>query len=248
MNNSTVSSNPDLSVVIPTYNEGGNIIPLINTIIETTSSLKTEIIVVDDSSPDGTARIVREYASRFPQIKVSIRDRKMGLAGAVFLGTNIASADNVCVIDADTSHDPKEIPEMFALLQNGFDLVIGSRFVQGGSLGSQPFLRKIISVVINEICRRLFNIKSKDVLTGFVLCQRSAITEMPTRFSTNGFKFLLEILATQKNLSVCEWPIVFQKRFDGKSKASLFEVFELSKLCIRLFLHNLVRGTRRPSL
>ena len=237
MSTSTDVDQPKLSVVIPTYNERGNIIQLIDSIIENTQSISTEIIIVDDSSPDGTSKIVSEYATKFPLVKLHTRERKMGLAGAIFLGSRIASSEYVCVMDADTSHDPKEIPQMFSLAQSGFDLVVGSRFVKGGSLGTQSFSRKMISVVTNELCRRLFKINSKDVLTGYLLCRRSVITDMPTHFSEKGFKFLLELLATRKNISVCEWPIVFQKRLDGKSKASMIEVFALSKLCVRLLFH-----------
>jgi dolichol-phosphate mannosyltransferase len=228
---------PLLSVIVPTYNERENLetlVPLLQDILRDTS---VEILVVDDSSPDGTGLLVQALAAKDRRVRLVKREGKGGLSGAVFAGVEQAKGTYVCVMDADLSHDPEEIPSMLRLAQEqNADMVIGSRYVKGSSFVGQPLIRQMISVVLNNGVRLFLWLRPRDVLTGYVLCKREVIAEMSTRYSTRGFKFLLEVLATQRKLKVREWPIVFHDRRKGYSKATIREVFELARLCARLLL------------
>ena len=228
-------------MVIPTYNERENIAGLVAAVLDIAGTTPTEVVVVDDASPDGTADVVEALAASDARVKLHLRSGKLGLSGAVFAGVDLAHGEYVCVMDADLSHDPEEIPQMLALAQGGCDIVIGSRFAPGGSLGGQPLDRRAISIVTNLLVRLALGLRTRDVLTGYVLCRREAIAQMPTHYSANGFKFLLELLSTRRELRVCEWPIVFQDRAGGQSKASAKEALDLARLCMHLLLRR-VRG------
>jgi dolichol-phosphate mannosyltransferase len=134
---------------------------------------------------------------------------------------------------------------MLSLAQSGYDVVVGSRFAPGGSLGGQPFGRRVVSIAANLVTRTALGLRTRDVLTGYVLCRREAIAQMPTRYSAGGFKFLLELLSTRRDLRVCEWPIVFQDRVNGHSKASISEGLDLARLCALLLARRLGQALRR---
>ncbi|MEX2598328.1 MAG: polyprenol monophosphomannose synthase, partial [Dehalococcoidia bacterium] len=212
-----------LSVIIPTFNEAGNITILVDSVLSILSSQRAEVLVVDDNSPDGTAEAVRSLSNQDHRVRLLSRPRKMGLASAVFFGADAAKGVYVCTMDADLSHDPEELPRMLALAEKGMDVVIGSRFIPGAAFVHQPPPRQLLSRAINASTRGLLRLKPTDVLTGYVLCKRSLITGMQTRYSGNGFKFLAELLATTPDLQVAEVPIRFHERRSGRSKASLHE-------------------------
>jgi dolichol-phosphate mannosyltransferase len=221
-----------LSVVIPTYNERDNIARLVCRILSSNPGIPLEVIVVDDGSPDGTAQIVRDLGE--PQVRVVERSGKAGLSSAVFAGAEASKGDYICVMDADLSHDPAEIPQMLAVAQQGWQVVIGSRYAPGAKFVGQPMFRRLLSRILNGLARGLFAIRSRDVLTGYALLERDVILSTPTRYSHAGFKWLLEVLATHKGLKVCEWPIVFRDRKAGLSKATIREAAVFGVLCWRL--------------
>ncbi len=223
-----------VSVILPTYDERDNVGVLVPRVLDILGPVGVEVIVVDDASPDGTADVVRGMAAADPRVRLHERSGKLGLSSAVFAGVEMARGTYVCVMDADLSHDPEELPDMLAMAQSGCDVVIGSRFAKGGSPGASTLPRLIVTVVANSVARMLLGLRAKDVLTGFVLCRREAIADMPAHHSSGSFKFLLELLATRKHLVVGEWPIVFQPRAAGASKASLREGVQLGLLCARL--------------
>lgn len=225
---------PTLSVVIPTFNERDNIATLVDRILDASRGTHLEVIVVDDASPDGTADVVRGMGEADPRVRVIERAGKGGLSGAVFAGVEQASGRFVCVMDADLSHDPEEIPQMLAVAQQGCQVVIGSRYAPGAAFVGQPMIRRIISLALNLIARGLFWIKTRDVLTGFALLEREVLLATNTRYSRGGFKWLLEVLATQPGLKVCEWPIVFRDRKAGLSKATMKEALVFGVLCAQL--------------
>ena len=238
-------SGPVLSVVVPTYNERESIASLISAVLDVAGPTATEVVVVDDASPDGTADVVQSLSATHPGVRLHSRPGKMGLSGAVFAGIEMARGEYVCIMDADLSHDPEEIPEMLALAQSGCDIVVGSRFAPGGSLGGQPLTRRVVSIAANLFARAALGLRTRDVLTGYVLCRREAIAQMPTRYSAGGFKFLLELLSTRRDLRVCEWPIVFQDRATGRSKASMSEGLDLARLCALLLVRRLSQAVGR---
>ncbi len=225
---------PLLSVVLPTYNERESIEVLLGRLLEALDGIPLEVIVVDDSSPDGTGELVQRLVSADARLRLRSRPGKRGLAGAVFEGVAEARGAYVCVMDADLSHDPAHVPGMLAKAQEGFDLVIGSRYVAGAGIENWPFLRRVTSRVVTVAARALLRLPARDILSGFVVCRRAVLQEMPTRFSARGFKFLVEVMATEPGLLIYEWPITFRDRMGGRSKASAREGIELARLCVRL--------------
>ncbi|MDE2766345.1 MAG: polyprenol monophosphomannose synthase [Chloroflexota bacterium] len=238
-------SPPHLSVVVPTYNERENVAVLVPRILGALHDIECEVIVVDDASPDGTADAVRELARADGRVRLLAREGKLGLSSAAFAGAEAARGAYVCVMDGDLSHDPMELPQMLAVAQEGAHVVIGSRFAPGGMLVNVAFTRRVVSVVANLAARALNGLGVRDVLSGFALCERRVLTEAPTRYSARGFKFLLEVLATQRQLTVREWPIAFRDRRKGSSKATLREGYELAALCARLTAWRVRRRLRR---
>lgn len=228
------AGSPQLSVVLPTYNEAGNVAALIDGIRGAMGGTSIEIIVIDDGSPDGTPAIVRELAAADPRVRLIERAGKQGLSSAVFAGADAANGSYVAVMDADLSHDPEELPDMLAKAIQGYDVVIGSRFVRGSANQGQPLVRRAMSVLLNTGARLVLQLRPNDVLTGYVLCRRELLTTMPTRYSASGFKWLIELLATQRGIRVHEWPIRFRDREQGSSKANLQEVLTFAILCARL--------------
>lgn len=242
------ASGVTLSVIVPTYNERENVSALVPRLLEVLGATPAEVIVVDDDSPDGTGAAVTAMAAREGRIRLVSRLDKRGLAGAVFAGAAEARGTFVCVLDADLSHDPEDVPDMLALAQAGADVVIGSRYVAGAHFVDQPLVRRAMSMVLNGGTRLVLLLwRPRDVLTGYVLCRREVLTGMPTRFSARGFKFLAEVLATQRGLRVHEWPIVFRERRAGRSKASAREALELARLCVRLNIWRLAHALRRSA-
>ena len=225
---------PLLSVVVPTYNERDNVVVLVPRVLGALHGVECEVVVVDDASPDGTADAVREFARADARVRLVSRAAKMGLSSAVFAGAEAAQGGYVCVMDGDLSHDPMELPQMLALAQEGAHVVIGSRFAPGGMLVNVSVFRRAVSAITNFLARGLNRLAAHDVLSGFVLCERRVLTDAPTRSSARGFKFLLEVLATQRELTVREWPIAFRDRRKGSSKATLREAYELTALCVHL--------------
>lgn len=235
---------PLISVVLPTYNERENVATLAPAILDALWNAPCEVIVVDDASPDGTAAAVREMAAADPRIRLLERSGKRGLAGAVFAGAQEARGRFVAVMDADWSHDPEELPDMLARALDGYDVVIGSRYVEGSAFLGQPLPRRLISRLLNAGARTLLLLPYNDVLTGYAVCRRELLAEPLTRYSSPGFKWLLELLAARRGLSVYEWPIVFHDRHAGFSKAGAREALRLAALCVRLAARRCLRRER----
>ena len=233
---------PLLSVILPTYNERENLSVLVPRLLDILSDVPCEVIVVDDGSPDGTAASVREMAASDSRVRLVERPGKAGLASAVFTGAAEARGRLVAVMDADLSHDPDILPEMLERAADGCDVVIGSRYVRGGSFAHQPLVRRLISRVLNTGVRVMLMLPQRDVLTGYALCRRELLTRMPTRYSSRGFKWLLELLVVHRGLRVHEAPIVFRNRYAGVSKADAREALGLAVLCLRLAPRRLRRA------
>ena len=140
----TEPTKPTLSVVIPTYNERDNIERLVGQLLEVCGPTATEVVVVDDGSPDGTAEAVEAIAAGDARVRLISRAGKQGLSSAVYAGAEAARGQYVCVMDADFSHDPEEVPQMLALAQQGYAVVIGSRYVKGSAFIDQPLVRRAI--------------------------------------------------------------------------------------------------------
>src|SRR5215213_8645367 len=236
-----VNSTYDLSMVIPTRNEAGNIEPLLMRIHQAVKGIAVEVVFVDDST-DETPNVIRKLQDWFPlPIKLIHRpkeERKNGLGGAVVEGFKATQGTWMGVMDADLQHPPEMIPQLLRHAQkSGSDIVVGSRLAPGGDSSSLGFTRNLISHVFAWTTRlafpqRLWNVT--DPLTGFFLTKRASVH--PDGLKPDGFKILLEILVSHPQLKVSEVPIQFGHRNAGESKASLSETIKFFRGLYRLRL------------
>jgi dolichol-phosphate mannosyltransferase len=212
-----------LSVIVPTYNESKNIVGILDSLRKHLPiGTDTEIIVVDDNSPDGTGNIVEEYAKNSKKenaqsVQIIHRKTERGLSSAILTGIKYAKGDAVVVMDSDFSHPPQTIPKMIEELQKSeCDIVVASRYVNGGSVKGWPFKRKIISKGATKIARHGLGIKINDPMSGFFAFKRNIINNI--KFDAIGYKILLEILVKARGVKVKEIPYEFINRKDGSSK------------------------------
>ncbi len=211
---------PELSVVIPTFKERDNIEILVQRLDAALLGIAWEAIFVDDDSPDGTADAVRRIASEDPRVRCLRRVSRRGLAGACIEGMLSSSAPYVAVMDADLQHDEKLLPRMFAVLKSGEDdMVVGSRYVVGGSSAVFSRSRSVISRFATSLARRLTGVELSDPMSGFFMMRRDRFDPLAGSLSTQGFKILLDIVITAKGgLRIVEEPFVFAARSHGESK------------------------------
>lgn len=209
-----------ISVIIPTYNERGNV-PLLVSRLAAVLPEESEIIVVDDNSPDGTGAVVEKLSSRFPALRLVRRAGKQGLTSAIIAGVSAARGDRVVVMDADLSHPPEKVPMLAAALGR-CDLAIGSRMLEGGGVKSWPFHRKLISQGAELLARLLLGVKVSDPMSGFFAARKAIFTRM--RLRTSGYKILLNILADNPHILVAEIPYIFRDRTAGETKLGAAEV------------------------
>src|SRR5512133_31749 len=231
----------ELSMVIPTRNESGNIEPLLMRIHKALKGISAEVVFVDDSTDD-TPQVIGKLQDWFPlPIKLIHRpkeQRKNGLGGAVVEGFKATQGTWMGVMDADLQHPPEMIPRLLRHAQkSGSDIVMGSRLAPGGDSSSLGMTRNLISHVFAWTTRiafpqRLWNVT--DPLTGFFLTRRTSVN--PAGLKPDGFKILLEILVSHPHLKVSEVPIHFGHRNAGESKASVAETIKFFRGLFRLRL------------
>jgi dolichol-phosphate mannosyltransferase len=206
-----------VTIIVPTLNEEANIDLLLERIFQVRRSchLEFDVLFVDSASKDHTCERVRAWQGREP-VRLLSRDTNVGLAGAVIAGAEITDASFVVVMDADLSHPPEAIPELLRPLLSGtHDMVIGSRYVVGGSTPDWPLSRKISSRLATFPA--LFFCDVKDPLAGFFALERRRLVELPG--PVPGFKIGLAVLAEYcKDMRVMEIPIEFRDRDYGESK------------------------------
>lgn len=215
-----------LTVIVPTYNEAENLPKLVSALFALPMA-GLKILVVDDNSPDGTGKLADELAKKHPErVAVIHRTGKLGLRTAYLEGFKQAmanGADAVGQMDADFSHDPNKLVEMAAALETA-DVVLGSRYVTGGSVDQQwPLWRKWLSAFGNNYARIVLGFPLRDVTTGYRLWRREALQGMPLeRIHANGYVFLVEMayMAFCLRYRFAQVPIYFADRRWGKSKMS----------------------------
>jgi dolichol-phosphate mannosyltransferase len=233
---------PRTLVVTPTYNEAENIQGLISEVLAEGSDV--EILVVDDNSPDGTADIVSKLQSGNKRIHLLRRAGKMGLGTAYVAGFKYAlemGFDLVFEMDADFSHNPKEIPR-FIEKMNGCDVVLGSRYTDGVRVVNWPIRRLILSYSANLYTRMVTGLPVHDATSGFKCFKRQVLEAMNLdRVRSNGYAFQIEMVfhAWKKGFKVCEHPIVFVDRRSGVSKMSRRIVYEAAFMVWRLKFRSL---------
>ncbi|MFP4115766.1 MAG: polyprenol monophosphomannose synthase [Candidatus Aenigmatarchaeota archaeon] len=207
-----------ISVVVPTYNEAGNIPEFLDRINSSLRDYDSEVVVVDDNSPDGTSEVAREYSEQNGySTDVIVREKERGLCGAVLRGVEEAKHDIICVMDADLQHPPEKIPDLVQKIEEGYDVVVGSRYVEGGEASFAAF-RKMVSRGASYLARAFLPVSGvKDPMSGFFAAKKETFPSDVKHGS--GFKVLLEVLCSN-DVEVVEVPISFAERKEGESNLS----------------------------
>jgi dolichol-phosphate mannosyltransferase len=211
---------PQLSIIVPTFKERGNVAELVRRLDAALGGIAWEAVFVDDNSPDGTAATVKDIAATDARVRCLRRVGRRGLAGACIEGMLSSAAPFVAVIDADLQHDEKVLPAMLAKLTAGeADLVAATRYVEGGSADSFSGSRGVLSALATKLTNRLVGTPLSDPMSGFFMMRRDRFDAIAPRLSPAGFKILLDIAATAgASLRIAEQPYNFGMRFDGESK------------------------------
>jgi dolichol-phosphate mannosyltransferase len=224
---------PELSVVVPTYNERPNIPLMIDLLRRTLAGVNWEVIFVDDNSPDGTAAVVRAIGEQDRRVRCIRRVGRRGLAGACLEGMLASQARYVGVLDADLQHDETLLPVMLQNLRDGrADLVVASRHVEEGSDEGLSGLRSRISRFGSALARRLLRVTLTDPMSGFFMLRRDVVEEIAPSLSSQGFKILLDIVVTDDKLKIVELPYVFRARQHGESKLDAQILLDFAALLI----------------
>ncbi len=210
----------ELTVVVPTFNEAANVGQLARLLESALAGIEWELIVVDDDSPDGTAARVRELARKNPRLRCLQRVGRRGLSSACIEGMLASSAPYLAVMDGDLQHDETLLPGMLELLRSDqADIVIGSRYIEGGASDGLDARRAGFSQLATRLSRPLIPAELKDPMSGFFMLQRSVFEKTLRRLSGIGFKILLDIFASAPEpLRFRELPYHFRTREAGDSK------------------------------
>ncbi|HPO89554.1 MAG TPA: polyprenol monophosphomannose synthase [Victivallales bacterium] len=236
----------EFSIIIPTYNEAENIVPLLKDITKIlgSQSQNYEIIVSDDNSPDLTWQIVENFAieSKSPNIKIFRRlGKEKGLSRSVVDAFNVASGDILIVMDGDRQHEETCLLELIKIADN-FDMVIGSRFTKGAKIAAKwPFYRKIASKIAIFATNFILGTTISDPMSGFFSIKNEKYQRLSPYIKAEGFKIMLEILyflkKNDKNAKITEIPIKFRNREKGESKLGILVILDLFKMILRLKFH-----------
>lgn len=209
-------------VIIPTYNEIDNIEVVLRQVFSLPVSF--DVLVVDDSSPDGTADRVKSLKTGFPQLFLEVRKEKDGLGKAYTHGFKWALAhhyQNIFEMDADLSHNPKDLPKLLESLQQGADLAIGSRYSHGVNVVNWPMSRVLLSFMASKYVRLVTGLPVHDATAGFVGYKRIVLETLDLnqiKFKGYGFQIEMKYKAWRKKFKIVEVPIVFVNRIAGESK------------------------------
>jgi dolichol-phosphate mannosyltransferase len=218
----------DALLILPTLNEAANLPRLVARIREL--EVPVDILVVDDESTDGTARQADELASRDAGLRVLHRGGRRGYGAALVEGFALALEQDVSAVltmDCDFSHDPADLPRLLAGL-SGADVVVGSRYTDGGRVADWPWHRRALSAAANAFVRVLFDVPARDCTSGFRVYRREALAGVPwERLNSTGYSFLVELLywTTRAGRRVREVPICFVDRKHGNSKMGVRQIF-----------------------
>lgn len=214
-------------MVLPTFNEAGNILRLIHAIRDHAAALEPTVIVVDDNSPDGTGRLVRERFGEDPRVRLLVRTAERGLTSAIAAGVRLASTPLLAVMDTDFNHDPQVLSAMHREIQAGAEMVVGSRFVRGGGMDER--LRCELSRNYCRILRLAVGSRIHDHLSGFWMARASAIAHInPADVYVDGYgDYFIRLLAHAEGTGVriVETPVWYRRRTYGTSKTAFLPVF-----------------------
>jgi len=244
----------ELAVVVPTFNERENIRPLLARLGIALDGIRWEAVFVDDDSSDGTADLLRQLAQKDSRLRVIRRIGRRGLSSACVEGILSTSTAYFAVIDADMQHDESLLPRMLERLkQNRLDLVVASRYAEGGNVGEWKNERRLISWVASRAARLVTKANLKDPMSGFFVMRRDVFDAVVRNLSQSGFKILLDVFASAaRPLRFAELPYHFRQREHGVSKLDSMVAWEHGMLLLdklfgriippRFFLFGLVGG------
>lgn len=238
-----------IAVLLPTYCEAENIGNLVNEIQKL--NLDIMVTVVDDSSPDGTPKIVRKLQKKFDNVHFISRRRKLGLGTAIVAGFKFFLSldeppDYIITMDSDYSHNPGDIARLVSYAKEGNDLVIGSRYVKGGALKNWPLKRRLISRCANVVAALVIGRRIKDCTSGFRCYSKKYVEKvLPTLHSTT-YEIQIETIRQGKlrHFKIKEIPITFVDRKKGKSKLSEDEIIAFLTYTAKSWLANLLSSLK----
>lgn len=223
-----------LSIVIPTYNERGNIGKLINSVenVLRKNRISGELIVVDDSSNDGTTELLKTLKRKFRNIRLHIR-KERGIGSALRLGYELARKKYVLAMDADFSHNPKDIPKFLKEIENA-DIIVGSRYVPKGKIENWSLRRRILSLGANLLASAVLGLNVKDATSGYRLFRKDVLRDLDLK--ADGFVIQVESLykAKKKGYVIKEMPISFKDRVKARSKLKFSEKFKFFYYILKL--------------
>jgi dolichol-phosphate mannosyltransferase len=231
---------PELSVIVPTFNERENVVPLVERIDACLRDCVWELLYVDDDSPDGTADIVRQLAAKDSRIRCLQRLGRRGLSSACVEGMLASSAPYLAVIDGDLQHDESLLPQMLAALKQGdTDIVVGSRYVAGGGTGEWGAARIRLSKFGTRLSRMLVPDTLTDPMSGFFMLRRPVFEGAVRKLSNIGTKILMDLFASSPEpLRFKELPYSFRLRQAGVSKLDSLTAWEYAMLLLdKIFGH-----------
>jgi dolichol-phosphate mannosyltransferase len=238
LNKEKARANPPVAIILPTYCEAETIESLIHELLN--SIPNTTIIVIDDSSPDGTAEIVRKLQEQNKNILLHVRPTKLGLGTAITTGFQLALSlpnhpQHIITMDADYSHSPQDIPRLLNEAENGKDLVVGSRYAKGGKIVGWSPIRLIISRIANIIAFTVTKIHLKDFTSGFRCYSAKCLNSVLPHLHSQTYEIQIETIrqAANMKLKIKETPVTFTNRKTGKSK--------LTKTEIQAFLNYIIK-------
>ena len=227
----------DLTVIIPTFKEEANIRTIITEVdtVFQNNRIYGEILVVDDNSPDNTIAIVTELKKTLPNLNLLVRTSDHGLSQSVADGFSHAGADVFLIIDADLSHPPALIPKMYEEIRAGCDVVIGSRYMEGGGIKKWPLKRRLISLGATFLGRLLFP-EVTDPVSGFFALRKSVVST--AKLKPRGYKILLEVLGKGSWENDKEIPFEFSDREVGSSKLKIKTIIEYAQQVADITLYS----------
>lgn len=223
----------NISIIVPTYNEKENLSILVGKIFTHLKIYKIEVVIVDDNSPDGTGKLADKLSSKNRKIKVVHRPKKMGLGSAFVDGTKVASGDIFVLMDSDLSHDPNDIRKLLNKINEGYDMVIGSKYVPGGKTHDKSS-RILASKFFCLLASSILWINIRDSASGFFAVKRKVFKKI--KLKPIGFKIMIEMAFKAKKFGfkISEVPISFHKRIHGKQKGGFKEAFRFLRLIFEL--------------
>ncbi|XP_022120326.2 dolichol-phosphate mannosyltransferase subunit 1 [Pieris rapae] len=239
---SEITKSDKYSILLPTYNERENLPIIIWLIIKylDRSGIDFEVIIIDDGSPDGTLEVAKQLQNLYGSNKIVLRPRekKLGLGTAYIHGIKHATGNFIIIMDADLSHHPKFIPEFIEVQkENDYDIVTGTRYINGGGVYGWDFKRKLISRGANFLTQMLLRPGVSDLTGSFRLYKKDVLLKLVESCVSKGYVFQMEMIirARQLNYTIGEVPITFVDRVYGESKLGGTEIIQFAKALLYLF-------------